>query len=198
MWGTQLDVTQLFISGACRERHGDPTAWAFAGLFSMGGTPVGLEMQEQWRDAHGQTFIVQYFCFGPSHVISATCKCCDGFTSIDAQGEVPADCVGCGTCCFSQHQGYVQVFPEDVERMGPEARLLVEGEDGKRAMRMVENHCAALVVDPDAMTFRCSIYEERPKVCREFEHHGDRCKGHLLYKRRLPIVSADTLRRRRA
>lgn len=95
------------------------------------------------------------------------------------------DCVACGKCCFHA-PNYVELFPEDLVRLGDKrtARFAVKstlskaqrrpGEhDGTRFMRMENGHCAALEITHGA--FLCSIYEDRPLLCRVFEPGSPSC-----------------------
>jgi Fe-S-cluster containining protein len=49
-------------------------------------------------------------------------------------------------------------------------------------MRMVEGHCAALHVDRAAGRFVCTIYETRPKACRDLARGSPECLGELATK----------------
>ena len=87
-------------------------------------------------------------------------------------GAVSSPCFACGRCCFGP-TAYVQVFDEDLLVLGPElaARLVVGlPDEGGRFMSMQAGHCAAL--DCSAGQFRCSIYEQRPLICRVYQLHG--------------------------
>jgi Fe-S-cluster containining protein len=65
----------------------------------------------------------------------------------------------------------VQVFDEDLAALGPlvSARLVV-GTGADRFMRMEGGHCAAL--DLSNGRFTCSIYEQRPLICRVYQEQG--------------------------
>ena len=79
-------------------------------------------------------------------------------------------CFTCGRCCFGPRE-YVQVFEEDLPALGPalvERYTVLSGD--KRFMRMEAGHCAAL--DCSNGEFRCSIYEQRPIVCRAYKFGG--------------------------
>jgi Fe-S-cluster containining protein len=85
-------------------------------------------------------------------------------------------CTTCGKCCFGPDE-YVELFGDDVEQLGPElvARLTVEGVSGAghcptpRFMRMEGGHCAALKISGGK--FLCSVYEQRPLLCRIYKAH---------------------------
>ncbi len=80
-------------------------------------------------------------------------------------------CFSCGRCCFGPTR-YVQVFDDDLATMGPElaARFVVAAEEKDRFLRMEDGHCAAL--DTSGGQFRCTIYEQRPLICRIYKLHG--------------------------
>ncbi len=73
-------------------------------------------------------------------------------------------CAGCGRCC---HQVVELVAGVDVV---PEA-MVVE-HDGLRCLEQRgDGACVAL----DPVTKLCTIYENRPRVCREFDRGGELC-----------------------
>jgi Fe-S-cluster containining protein len=91
-------------------------------------------------------------------------------------------CLSCGACCFGP-ANYVQVFPDDLARLSEEQRkkLVVlssvavdqrpPGHTGDELfMRMENGHCAAL--DRSGGKFTCSIYEQRPLLCRVFKMYA--------------------------
>lgn len=76
-----------------------------------------------------------------------------------------AACAGCGRCC---HQ--VVELVAGVDHM-PE-KFVVE-HDGVRCMEQRgDGACVAL----DPVTRLCTIYEDRPRVCREFDRGGELCR----------------------
>ncbi len=73
--------------------------------------------------------------------------------------NLPETCKGCAACCFSL---MVVLEPEDKV---PE-HLIEKGESGKWEMKQREDgSCIAL----DRDTLLCTVYEQRPKACREFD-----------------------------
>ena len=96
------------------------------------------------------------------------------------------DCVSCGACCYGQRD-YVQVFPDDAERLG-EARTTelvaapvahIAASVGRQAeplrfMKMSHGHCTALQTDKPNR-FTCAVYEDRPTLCRALEPGGSSC-----------------------
>lgn len=97
------------------------------------------------------------------------------------------ECTRCGACCFSESPRHARVTGDDHERLGDDAERLVtfignqafmklDGEEGTR-------RCTALVVDREAGTFMCSIYDRRPQVCRDLERGSGGCAGERDAKR---------------
>jgi hypothetical protein len=110
--------------------------------------------------------------------------------------EVPA-CMDCGVCCFSTLPEYVRVFGTDWDRMDDRARELTQFIGNRCFMRIEDGRCAALVIDPVARRFRCSIYEERPDCCRALERGMGACLGELSEKAERPLLAVQALLRRR-
>jgi len=195
---SRIVVGQTFFSRACVEKHGDPTTWRAVELVGVNASPHGMEIVEEWEDARGTVFDVVYLIATPDPPAVASCRDCDPATTLDEASAVPDDCQRCGTCCTSQSRDYVTVKASDLKRMSDVAKALVAPGESVRFMRMLRTeasaHCAALTVDPDAGTFRCSIYEERPDACRDFTQGSDKCREHLVGKRRLPMFALDALR----
>ena len=94
------------------------------------------------------------------------------------------DCLSCGNCCRTTGPLFTQA---DIERIAAHFRMkpgqfmaqyLREDEDNDQVLQQLP--CAFLGTDN-----YCSIYEVRPKACREFPH-TDRKKfhqiGHLTLK----------------
>ncbi len=75
----------------------------------------------------------------------------------------PASCEGCGACCRGWE---IEVWWSDVVplRLRKEDRLLGP------VMRQRQGACIALTRDG-----RCSIYEDRPLVCRDFQRGSEEC-----------------------
>jgi Fe-S-cluster containining protein len=110
--------------------------------------------------------------------------------------ELP-ECMACGVCCFSTLPEYVRVFGTDWDRMDDRARELTQFIGNRCYMRIEDGRCAALVIDPDAMRFRCSIYEMRPDCCRALERGTGACLGERHEKAERPLLAAEALLRRR-
>ena len=96
------------------------------------------------------------------------------------------DCTTCGACCFGKRD-YVQVFSDDVTRLGTvrTAELVARavGEipasvgresEPQRFMKMTHGHCGALrTAVPNR--FLCAVYEDRPMLCRALEPGSAPC-----------------------
>ena len=96
------------------------------------------------------------------------------------------DCTSCGACCFGRRD-YVQVFPDDLARLGTaraaEFVAPASGEipasvgresEPKRFMKMTHGHCSALRTDVPNR-FLCAVYEDRPMLCRALEPGSAPC-----------------------
>ncbi len=90
------------------------------------------------------------------------------------------DCLECANCCRSLGPA---IYDKDIERMAKTLRIkpsevvvsyLKQDEDGDYVFRSMP--CPFLMPDN-----YCSIYENRPKACREYPH-TDRKKFYQLYK----------------
>ncbi len=107
---------------------------------------------------------------------------------------IPADCLTCGTCCFSTLPEYIRVFGIDYDRMNDEARALTHFVGNRCYMRIEDGHCAALIIEPEGR-FVCSIYPMRSDVCRSLERGTGACAGELLEKRERPLLAVQALLR---
>ncbi len=88
------------------------------------------------------------------------------------------DCLSCANCCTTTGPLFT---PKDVERISKylrmksadfESRYLRRDEEGDLVLKSVP--CVFLLADNT-----CSIYQQRPKACREFPH-TDRKKFHQI------------------
>ncbi|HTJ82809.1 MAG TPA: YkgJ family cysteine cluster protein [Polyangiaceae bacterium] len=112
----------------------------------------------------------------------------------DEPGFPPADCRPCGRCCFSELPEYVRVFGVDWDRMGERAQEHAELIGNRMFMKMRDGHCTALAIDIEGRTFSCSIYEERPDVCRSLERGSGQCRADWIDKAARPDVALERLR----
>lgn len=96
------------------------------------------------------------------------------------------DCTACGACCFGRRD-YVQVFADDVARLGTArtAELVApatgeipasvgRGPEPIRFMKMAQGHCSALRTEVPNR-FLCAVYEDRPMLCRALEPGSAPC-----------------------
>lgn len=100
------------------------------------------------------------------------------------------ECTRCGACCFSESERHARVTGDDHARLGDDADRLVVFVGNQAFMRLVgvegSRRCAALVLDPRAGTFHCSVYDRRPQVCRDLERGSGACEGERTTKGRRP------------
>ena len=92
------------------------------------------------------------------------------------------DCQECGTCCHSRLSTYVRVTGDDYARLGDMAEAVTSFVGNRCYMRMAEaGHCAALMRENGR--FACSLYAQRPAVCRELERGSPACEADRAEKR---------------
>jgi Fe-S-cluster containining protein len=96
----------------------------------------------------------------------------------------PESCTQCGACCFSADDRHVLVRLEDHTRLGARAEALTHFRHSLCFMRMPDGYCAALEIHPDGR-FLCSVYEQRPDICRELERGSPACAHERDVKRTL-------------
>ena len=53
-------------------------------------------------------------------------------------------------------------------------------------MKMLDGHCAALVIDLDTRSFVCSAYANRPEICRSLQRASPECAGEIHEKGERP------------
>lgn len=93
----------------------------------------------------------------------------------DTDGSAAISCATCEACCCRLE---VLLMGED----DVPVRLTARDQWGGWVMRRLEDGwCAAL----DRNTLRCTIYDRRPNVCREYEVGDYECRGERL--RLLPV-----------
>ncbi|MEY4513042.1 MAG: hypothetical protein RLZZ450_5164 [Pseudomonadota bacterium] len=96
-------------------------------------------------------------------------------------------CLRCGACCFSSLVSYVRVSGDDYTRLGEHAEPLTSFLGNRCYMRMTDGHCAALVVDAEG-SFVCSVYEQRPDICRELARESSQCEAERAQKAERPLL----------
>ena len=84
--------------------------------------------------------------------------------------EPPVVCETCAACCREAYDLVELGRREPVVRLHPE--LVIEA-GGRLGLPRRGLGCVALVRDEAG--FRCTIYEDRPRTCREFERGGRHC-----------------------
>ncbi len=89
------------------------------------------------------------------------------------------DCLTCGACCREAYHA-VEVAPRDpFLRLHPE-RIVRDAENAGRAVvRRVPTptgtRCSCLGDPPEGEDYRCAVYRDRPKTCRDFEQASVNC-----------------------
>ncbi len=98
-------------------------------------------------------------------------------------------CLECGACCLSTLDTYVRVTGDDHERLAEHAERLTHFVGHRCYMRMEQGRCAALCVTGEGQ-FVCTIYAQRPEVCRDLGRGSSACQAELEQKsaRRLTLL----------
>lgn len=94
--------------------------------------------------------------------------------------EPELDCQACGACCRAAYD-CVQVSPRDPVRKKHPGLVVLRGPFLE--VRRNGDRCAALVGGTPE-PFACTIYDDRPRACRDFERTGTHC---LVARRRLGL-----------
>jgi uncharacterized protein len=97
----------------------------------------------------------------------------------------PTDCLRCGVCCFSELEKYVPVSGDDWTRLGDAAGRVAHFIGNRAYMKMADHHCAALELRPapdGGREFFCSVYDQRPQVCRDLARGSPQCEGERAAK----------------
>ncbi len=79
----------------------------------------------------------------------------------------------------------MRVTGADWERLGADAERVAHFVGNRAYMRMSGGHCAALevrVTEGAARDFFCTVYEQRPQVCRDLARGSPECEGELALK----------------
>ena len=102
--------------------------------------------------------------------VSEEWRCCDKF-------ESSLNCLDCGACCGPAFD-VVEVSRQDpVRKKQPD--WILKSHSRYHVRRTESNYCAALCEDTT-----CSIYEDRPQCCRDFERGSANC---IFARRRVKI-----------
>jgi len=83
----------------------------------------------------------------------------------------------------------VRVTGGDHLRLGERAEELVWFDANRAYMRMIDHHCAALIVDKGTGELFCSAYETRPQTCRDLLRGSGACLGEIDTKRERPLIA---------
>ncbi len=95
--------------------------------------------------------------------------------------QLPA-CESCAACCFGNGDRYVPVTGDDHFRLGVRAAQWTRFIGNRCYMQMVDGHCVALRREPGSDRLLCSIYDDRPQVCRDLERGSPACAAERLRK----------------
>jgi uncharacterized protein len=97
----------------------------------------------------------------------------------------PPDCRRCGACCFSPSEQFVRVTGDDWERLGTAAGRVAHFIGNRAFMQMTGGHCAALELrrsSGNEPEFFCTLYEQRPQICRDLARGSPECAGERALK----------------
>lgn len=92
-----------------------------------------------------------------------------------AADDLP-ECLACGACCFSSEAGYLRVFEVDAARLGADRAVVTVSVGGACYLAMKDGRCAALSVDLERGSARCTLYPRRPDVCRHLQRGSAQCR----------------------
>ncbi len=87
----------------------------------------------------------------------------------------------------------MRVEGEDWARLGEEAERLAQFVGNRAYLRMHEGHCAALAerrAEDGAREWFCTIYERRPRVCRDLARGSPECAAERELKGARPQAAA--------
>lgn len=100
--------------------------------------------------------------------------------------EAPVDCQTCGACCREAYHSVTVSVRDPVVWKQPD---LIVRHGHRFEIRREGPRCAALedrraTPAPPLPLFSCSIYDDRPRACRDFEANGKHC---LVARRRVGL-----------
>lgn len=105
------------------------------------------------------------------------------------RASVVYDCVTCGACCCNPDENreigyidYIEVDPHDRIMKKPDLvrRLVVLDDDLVPHMRLSQHQRCAALTGRLGEKALCSVYQDRPSVCREFTAGSKRCKQYRI------------------
>jgi hypothetical protein len=114
-----------------------------------------------WRDGRGR-------CIAVNRRVAADAAAC-----VRWEPAAELDCLTCGACCREAYHA-VDVGPrEPVIKRHPQL-IVVDG--ARHGLRREGDRCAALAGGhaPDER-YRCTIYDDRPRTCRDFTLASANC-----------------------
>lgn len=135
------------------------------GAFARSAEPADHCGQCAWRATSGH-------CQQAGQIVDAALLACEAY-------EPAFDCQDCGACC---REAYHSVTISDGDLVGTRHPALVVHRESYTELRRQDGHCVAL--ENDAGRFTCTIYQDRPTCCREFENAGEHC---LTARRRVGL-----------
>ena len=94
---------------------------------------------------------------------------------------MPFDCLSCGACCAYSESWPTFVGDADSEGI-PDELINFDYE----RMQCYSDRCSALVGEIGREA-QCSVYENRPLVCREFQPGSEDC---IIVRRRFDLPAA--------
>lgn len=95
------------------------------------------------------------------------------------------DCVSCGACCYNPNDNrelgfidYVEIEPSDrvMKKRDLVRRLVVLDDDLIPHMRLNHHHRCVALTGRLGVKVGCSIYHDRPAMCRSFSAGSKKCK----------------------
>lgn len=96
--------------------------------------------------------------------------------------EAVIDCESCGACCRA---AYHSVTVDETDPVVTKHPHLIVTKETYIELKRKDDRCVALNGDLDNKEpFHCSIYDDRPRCCRDFERGGEHC---LSARRRLGL-----------
>jgi len=81
------------------------------------------------------------------------------------------NCLECSACCFSDQKYYILISFEEREKYKDFSLITLSN---LNFIEMKNGKCPALLLKDDK--YYCSIYENRPEVCRKFERGSGCCR----------------------
>ncbi|MFO0682832.1 MAG: YkgJ family cysteine cluster protein [Sandaracinus sp.] len=90
------------------------------------------------------------------------------------------DCFACGACCREAFHTVLLTRNDVLRKTRPDLVTMI---DGRPEMPRPEGNCPAL--ERGALGYACTVYDQRPRSCRDFAVAGDAC---LLARQRVGMT----------